>query len=110
MKTLTEPGHEGKAYTLSGPEALTYDEIARELSKALGRSIRHINLSPSELKAGMLAAGSPDWYADMLLDLERYYREGQASRITRDIEHVTGREPVRFEQYARDCASSLKSP
>lgn len=109
VKALTESGHEGKAYTLSGPEALTYAEIAVELSKVLGRSIRHISLSPSDLKSGMLAAGSPEEYADMLLDLERYYREQQASRITNDIKKVIGRDPIRFEQYARDYASLLQS-
>lgn len=109
LKALTEPGHEGKAYTLSGPEALTYADMATELSKVLGRSIRHINLSPMDLKSGMIAAGSPEWYADMLLDLERYYREQPASRITNDIKQVTGRDPRRFDQYARDCTSSLRS-
>lgn len=108
VKALTEPGHEGKVYSLSGPEALTYDDIATELSNVLGRPISHINLSPSDLKSGMLAAGSPEYYADMLLDLERYYSEGRGNRITEDIKQVTGREPRRFEQYARDCASLFK--
>ena len=48
VKSLTAPGHEGKAYTLTGPEALTYDELASELAKVLGRPISHINLSPSD--------------------------------------------------------------
>ena len=109
VKALTEPNHEGKAYTLSGPEALTYDELANELSKVLGRSISHINLSPSDLKNGMLAEGMPKEIADWMLDLERYYREDQASRITNDIKQVTGRDPRRFAQYARDCASLLQS-
>ena len=109
VKALTEPNHEGKAYTLSGPEALTYDELASELSKVLGRSISHINLSPSDLKNGMLAEGMPEEIADRMLDLERYYREDQASRITHDIKQVTGRDPRRFAQYARDCASLLQS-
>jgi len=42
---------------MTGPEALTYDELASELSKALGRPIRHINLSPSDLKSGTLTEG-----------------------------------------------------
>src|SRR3990172_6979483 len=45
VKSLTEPGHERKVYTLSGPQALTYDEIAGQLSKVLGRTISHISLS-----------------------------------------------------------------
>lgn len=109
VKALTESNHEGKAYTLTGPEALTYDELASELSKVLGRSIRHVSLLPSDLKNGMLAEGLPEEIADRMLDLERYYREDQASRITNDIKQVTGRDPKRFAQYARDCASSLQS-
>ena len=109
VKALTEPTHAGKAYTLTGPEALTYDEFANELSKVLGRPIRHISLSPSDLKHGMLAEGMPEAIADRMLDLERYFREDQASRITNDIKQVTGRDPRRFAQYTRDCASSLQS-
>ena len=109
VKALTGATHAGKAYTLTGPEALTYEELANELSKVLGRPISHISLSPSDLKQGMLAEGMPEEIADRMLDLERYYREDQASRITNDIKQVTGRDPRRFAQYARDCASSLQS-
>lgn len=108
VKALTEPGHAGKAYTLTGPEALSYDDLANELSKGLGRPIRHISLSPSDLKAGMLAEGMPEALADRMLDLERYYREDRASRVTNDIKEVTGREPRRFAQYVQDCISILQ--
>lgn len=108
MKALMEPTHAGKAYTLTGPEALTYDEIANELSTVIGRTISHISLSPSDLKHGMLAEGMSEAIVDRMLDLERYYREDQASRITNDIKQVTGRDPRRFVQYTRDCASSLQ--
>jgi uncharacterized protein YbjT (DUF2867 family) len=107
VKTLTEPGHEGKVYTLTGPQALSYSDLAAEVSKVLGRPIRHVDLSPSDLKGGMLAQGNPEWLADLLLDLERYFGEEKASTITDDIRRVTGREPIRFEQYARDSGSSL---
>ena len=106
VKVLTGPNYEGKAYTLSGPEALTYDEMASELSKPLGRPITHINLSPSDLKGGMLAEGMPEEIADRMLDLERYFGEGQASRITNDIKQVTGREPRRFAEYVRETAAT----
>ena len=109
VKALTEPTHAGKAYTLTGPETLTYDELANELSKVLGRSISHISLSPSDLKHGMLAEGMPEAIADRMLDLERYYREDQASPITNDIKQVTGHEPRRFAQYIRDYALLLQS-
>ena len=109
VKALTEPTHEGQSYTLTGPESLTYDDLAQELSVVLGRSISHISLPSEDLKYGMLAGGMPDAIADRMLDLERYYREDQASRITHDIQQVTGQAPRRFAQYARDYASLLQS-
>jgi len=109
VKALTEPTHAGKAYTLTGSEALTYDELAQALSTVLGRSISHISLVPDDLKQAMLAEGMPQAIADRMLDLERYYRKGRANRITNDIKQVTGHEPRRFEQYARDYGSVLQS-
>jgi uncharacterized protein YbjT (DUF2867 family) len=109
VKALTEPNHAGQAYTLTGAESLTYDELAQELSAVLGRSISHISLSHEDLKQGMLAEGMPKAIADRMLDLERYYRENKANRITNDIQQVTGQEPRRFAQYARDYAPLLQS-
>jgi len=106
VKALTEPTHAGKAYTLTGPEALIYDELANELSKVLGRPISHISLPPSDLKQGMLEEGMPEEIVDRMLDLERYYREDQASHITNDIKQVTGQEPRRFADYVRETAAT----
>jgi len=106
VKALTEPDHEGKAYTLTGPEAVTYDELASEFTKSLGRPINHISLSPSDLKGGMLAEGMPVAIADRMLDLERYFREGWAARTTNDIQQVTGKEPRRYADYIRETAAT----
>jgi uncharacterized protein YbjT (DUF2867 family) len=106
VKALTEPGHEGAIYQLSGPEALSYDEMAEELSRALGRVIRHISLPPADLKAAMLAEGMPEPIADRMLDLERYFHENHASRVTGDVKRVTGREPRRFADFARETAAT----
>ena len=106
VRALTEPGHEGAIYQLSGPEALSYDEMAMELSRALGRAIRHISLPPGDLRAAMLAEGLPEAIADRMLDLERYFREDHASRVTGDVKRVTGREPRRFAEFARETAAT----
>jgi uncharacterized protein YbjT (DUF2867 family) len=106
VAALTTDGHQQQIYTLSGPEALTYDELADELSKALGRVIRHVSLPPADLKAGMLTEGVPEAIADRMLDLERYFREGHASTITDDVKRVLGREPKRFADYVRDTVAT----
>jgi uncharacterized protein YbjT (DUF2867 family) len=109
VQALTDPVHEGRAYTLTGPEALTYDEMAAALSTKLGRTISHVSLAPEELRAGMLAEGMPEPIADRMLDLERYFREGRASLTTDDVKHVTGRAPGSFSVWLTDHVSGLRS-
>jgi uncharacterized protein YbjT (DUF2867 family) len=107
---LTAPErHRGQAYVLTGPEAVTYDELAAAVSTALNRPIAHVSLPPEDLRAGMLAEGLPEPLADRLLDLERYFREGKASVISPDIECVTGRPARPLADYLGDHAELLKS-
>ncbi len=102
VQALSDPAHEGRAYTLTGPDALTYDEMAEALSARLGRPIAHVSLAPDDLKGGMLAEGMPDALADRLLDLERYFREGRGSVVTTDVARVTGRAPGSFAAWLAD--------
>ncbi|MEO5762048.1 MAG: SDR family oxidoreductase [Vicinamibacteria bacterium] len=106
-KALTESGHEGKAYDLTGPIAFTYAEAADILSRIVGRKISYVAVPDEAAKAGMLAAGLPEWYADGLVDLNRHYRTGAASILSSAIKDVTGREPGTFEQFVHDNASSF---
>ena len=106
VSALMSSGHEGKIYTLSGPEALTYDDIADELSNALGRGIRHVSVAPEDLKSGMLSEGMPEAIADRMLDLERYFREDRASSVTDDVRQVTGRAPGRLAEYVGETAAT----
>src|SRR5215470_16576233 len=102
VKALTDDGHIGKAYTLTGPEALTNTEIAQILTDDLGREIRYIDLPPAQLKQALLAAGVPEWNVDALLDLQRFYRDGKAAKVTPDVEQILGRKPISFAQFFRD--------
>jgi uncharacterized protein YbjT (DUF2867 family) len=102
VKVLSVAGHEGKTYALTGPEALTNEQMAQTLSRVAGREIKYVDLPPAEVKKAMLAAGIPEWSADAVLDLQRLYREGKASQISPDVAGLTGRKPRSFEEYARD--------
>jgi uncharacterized protein YbjT (DUF2867 family) len=106
IHALTGGNHEGRAYKLTGPEALTYEEIAGEMSAALGRTITHVSLPPTDLKQGMLAGGMPEELADRMLDLERYFREDQASSISDDIKLVTGKNSRCFRDFIRETAAT----
>ncbi len=108
VKVLSGSGHEGKAYTLTGPEALTNVQVAEKLSRAVGRTIRYVDLAPDSFKQALLAAGLPEWSANALLDLQRYYREGRASVVDPTLERITGRRATSFDNFARDFSSAFR--
>lgn len=103
-KALTEEGHSGKAYKLSGPESLTNQEMAEKLSRAIGRTVRFVDLPDDEYEKALVAAGVPAPYAAALVDLSRYYTTGAGAAVTPDFERVAGRRPISFDQFARDHA------
>jgi len=109
VKVLCSSGHEGKAYPLTGPEALTNAQVAQKISDAVGRTISYVDLPAAELRKALLAAGLPEWSADALLDLQRLYREGGGSVVDPTFEHLTGRKATSFDQFARDYAGVFRS-
>jgi uncharacterized protein YbjT (DUF2867 family) len=106
---LAATGHEGKSYELTGGEALTNVQIAEKISRVAGRKISYVDLPAAEMKKGILSTGGSEWSADALIDLQRFYREGKASLVTNDVEHLTGRKPITFDQFARDYAFAFQS-
>jgi uncharacterized protein YbjT (DUF2867 family) len=107
-KALTENGHEGKTYTLTGPEALSNGRVAQILSDDTGREIKYVDLPPDQFKQALVGAGLPEWSADALVDLQRFYREGGASEVTSDVERLLSRKPISFEQFSRDFAQAFQ--
>ena len=79
-----------------------------ELTAAIGKPVKYVPLSDAEYKAGMLGAGIPPAYADALLDLFAFYKRDGASQVTSDVKAITGRDPISFDQYARDNADAFR--
>jgi uncharacterized protein YbjT (DUF2867 family) len=109
VKTLTEDSHLRKVYTLTGPEALSNTRIAEILSANLGREISYVDLTPDQMKQALLAAGTPEWSANGILELNQLYRSGGASAVSGDVEHILGRRPIGFEQFAWDYSRNFQT-
>jgi uncharacterized protein YbjT (DUF2867 family) len=105
---LAATGHEGKSYSLTGGEALTNAQMAEKISRVAERKINYVDLPPAEFKKTILSAGTPEWSAEATLDLQRFYREGKASRATDDVQRLLGRRPITFDQFARDYAFAFR--
>jgi uncharacterized protein YbjT (DUF2867 family) len=105
---LTNAGHEGRIYPLTGPEALTMAEAAAALSAATGRTIRYVNVSPEDFRKSQLAAGMPPYNADALAELFAERRKGKEARVSPVVQAILGRPATRFEEFARRNAAIFR--
>lgn len=104
---LTEPGHEGRVYDLTGPEALTHAAMAASLSDAVGRPVAFVDVPPEAMRDALLRAGLPPWQADGLIEDYAHYRRGEASAVASGVQDATGKPPRTFSAFARDHASAF---
>jgi len=104
---LTEPGHEGRIYDLTGPEALTHAEMAAHLSYAVGRRITFIDVPPEAMQTALLDVGLPLWQAEGLIEDYAHYRRGEASAIASGVRNASGTPPRPFATFARDYARAF---
>lgn len=106
--TLTEDGHENRAYEITGPEALSYYDMAREFSTALGKEVKYVDVPMDAARGAMLGLGMQEWLVNALTELFNFYGEGRADKVTNVVRKVTGKEPITFSQFVRDYAQAFK--
>lgn len=107
--TLTEDGHDGKIYELTGPEAITYQRVADELSAATGQRVEFVDVPDEGARQGLLAAGMPEWLAEQVICLFGMLRQGAAEEIADTVRALTGRKPRTFAQFAQDHAALFRA-
>lgn len=92
---LTEPGHEGEEHDVTGPQALSYNDVAEALSSTMGRQIGYVDVTDDAVRQTLLGFGIGEWMAGALVDLYQDYRrsgtDGYAARVTDTVERLTGR-------------------
>lgn len=98
---------DGRAFTLNGPEALSYQDAAAILSKVTGRSVTYTPVADEVFVDNMAAAGVPREYAAFLATIFYPVREGWTGQVTDDVQTLTGQAPRSLETYARDHAADL---
>jgi uncharacterized protein YbjT (DUF2867 family) len=100
-KILTDERHPWKTYVLTGPEAVTFADIARILGDVTGRRIRYVPVSYDAAKQGMVQAGMPEWLADDLIRLMKSWEEGRGGIVSGEGERLTGRKPSSVREFFR---------
>jgi len=107
VAALSEEGHEGKTYNLTGPEALSHGEMAEKLSGVLGRRIDFVDIPPEAMRETLISVGLPVWQADGLIEDYAHYSRGEASEVATGVQDATGKSPRSFDDFARDYANAF---
>jgi len=105
---ISDNQHKGKAYSITGPEALSYGQTAEILSKGLGTEIKYVNIPDEDARKGMKDTGMDDWSANSLIEFFDITRKGYASDITSVVEELTGRKATSFSQFVKDYAEAFR--
>ena len=108
VAALTQDGHEGKAYEVTGLEAISNQEIAEIISQVVGRKINYVDVPEDAARSEMKQSGMPDVLIDMTMELYELYKAGYASEVTPTVEQVTAKKPISFAQFANDYAEAFK--
>lgn len=103
-KVLTTQGHQGKGYILTGPQSISFHEVAAALSAALGKPVQYVDVPLAAGKQAMMGMGMPEWIADGFVELMADFAENWADRVSPDVAIVTGHPGRSIEQFARDHA------
>jgi uncharacterized protein YbjT (DUF2867 family) len=108
VKTLTEDGHASQTYEITGPEALTYTEIATQISAATGVEVNYVAITFEQFRQTLAGLGLPSWLIAALVDLNQKLAGGVGSEVTNVVREVAGKEPRTFAEFAREHAAQFR--
>jgi uncharacterized protein YbjT (DUF2867 family) len=103
VAALTEDGHIGELYEVTGPRLMSFADMAQALSQAMGREIRHIPISFEDFHANVAQAGG-DFVADVFTAIARETLDGRNAQVCDGVERALGRSPRDFADYAATAA------
>ncbi len=105
VAALTEDGHAGQLYEVTGPRLMTFTDMARELSMATGRQIQHVPITFEDFHAGLVEIGG-DFIADVFTGIARETLDGRNAYLSDGVDRALGRPPRDFSDFARTAAAA----
>ena len=105
-KALSEDGHVGQVYELTGSRMLTFEEAVGEIAAATGREIRYLPVSIEEYAAAAREHGVPEEVIEFLRYLFGEVLDGRNASLTDGVQRALGRAPRDFSEYAREAAAA----
>jgi uncharacterized protein YbjT (DUF2867 family) len=109
VQALTTREYRGRSLVITGPEALSYGEMAAQIGAALGKPVRFEQLSDEAAHKGALSFGEGPAYADAIVDIWRAIREGRLETRTDEVERILGRRPLPFARWVKENAAAFQA-
>ena len=106
---LAGDGHEGKTYTVTGPERVGFAQVAEALSAVTGRTIEYVDVPPEAAMAAMAGAGLPEWLPDFLDRLLARFRAGEFGDVADSVERLTGSPATPIEEFVKKHAAAFSA-
>ena len=106
---LTQNGHEGKTYTLTGPDSISHYDVASALSEVLGKEVKYIDIPLEACREALTGMGLDDWTANSYVEYFEYFGQNKYDFTTDEVEALTGRVPRSFAQFASDFAGAFRA-
>jgi len=106
VAALTEDGHAGQLYELTGPRLLTFAESVAEIAAASDRDVDYLTISAEEFIAGLVEQGIPEEEATVFAEIFGTVLDGRNAYLTNGVQRALGRPPRDFTEYARDAAAT----
>ena len=106
VAALTESGHAGQLYELTGPRLLTFDEAVTEIADVSGRPVRFVPVPAEQYASTMAEQGIPDDVASLIMYLFTEVLDGRNARLADGVQRALGREPRDFRDYAQLTAAA----
>lgn len=106
VAALTEDGHAGQLYEVTGPRLMTFNEVVQEIADASGRDVRYVQIPHDAFVAGIAESGAPSEMAWLLDYLFTSVLDGRNAYLTDGVQRALGREPTDFAEYARRTAAT----
>jgi len=105
--TLLADGHTGQTYDLTGPEAVTFTDVAAALADATRHPVTAVDLTEEQARPRFAGAGLPDWLAVQLAGVFGVIRAGGFAQVTGDVEAILGQPARGIAGFARDFAAAF---
>ena len=106
---LTEDCHDGRTYALTGPETLTFNDVAAQLSQVLGKTVGFVDVPDEDAIEAAVQAGAPEWLAHGVVEMARELKRGIAAQTSDVVRVLLSREPYRFADFVRGTADAFSA-